>query len=75
MKCCQGIEDLCEKLNQTYVIDISKKEKAFLNICKPLLPKWGVMCPSGSVSCLANNESDFFSSEKVRYNKHYIPYT
>lgn len=65
MKCCQGIEDLCEKLNQTYTIDINKKEKAFINICKPLLPKWGIMCPSGSVSCLASNESsDYFSSEK-----------
>ncbi|XP_014288083.3 cation-independent mannose-6-phosphate receptor [Halyomorpha halys] len=65
MKCCQGIEDLCEKLNQTYEVDISNKEKAFINVCKPLLPKWGVLCPSGSVSCLANNESlDYFSSEK-----------
>ncbi|CAH1400484.1 unnamed protein product [Nezara viridula] len=65
MKCCQGIEDICEKLNQTYILDINEKEKAFINICKPLLPKWGIMCPSGSVSCLANNESlDSFSSEK-----------
>ncbi|XP_055618320.1 cation-independent mannose-6-phosphate receptor [Toxorhynchites rutilus septentrionalis] len=41
------------RINDTLAIAKDKRLKFFLNVCRPLLPKFGLGCPGGSAACLA----------------------
>ena len=40
------------KINETTIKDGNEKMKYFLNVCRPLVPLYGLGCPGGSSACM-----------------------
>ncbi|CAD6994222.1 unnamed protein product [Ceratitis capitata] len=48
---------------------VPKSTKFFLNICRPLVPKFGLGCPGGSAACMAKVDSTSPTPEEEKWHK------
>lgn len=46
--------------------------KIFMNICRPLVPKYGLGCPGGTAACLANIDGQTGKPEQEQVSEIYF---